>query len=191
MDKQVDKFINKTIVIPFVVYAFCFNTLYPEVGKPDSLKNTVELRRPLVRASIGNAVGIVAGAIVGGITAVGIWGIDAADNPDAGLGNVFIMGAGMYGGGMVGGATGTAIALRQHLSRGQRIKTFALSLAPHLVPSLIVVTGLGVNSQNRPSTLLKVSLTTSVPLSIILPTWYYNSLMKSREFESSRKNKNP
>jgi gas vesicle protein len=176
------------IAITLVICISFFSRVSAMVPQPDSLTKHFDIRSPLVKATIGNSTGMAIGGIIGGITALRIWGIDATDNPDAGLGNVFIMAAGMYYGGVFGAATGTTIALKKGLSQHERIKTFLLSLAPHLLPSRLIMSGLGINDQRRSSTLLKVTFVVSFPLSIGLPAIYYHNLMKKRKPEPLRDN---
>ena len=64
-----------------------------------------------MRASLGTALGVASGTIIGGYTAAGIFRTSSTNNPDAGLGNVGIVFFGIYSGATIGAATGTTIAL--------------------------------------------------------------------------------
>lgn len=131
------------------------------------------------RAILGNIIGIAAGSLLGAFIMPVVWQPITGVRIEPGLGAMGVVLAGMYGGGIIGAATGTTISLRSGITNWERIKIFSLSLAPHLIHAGIVISQVKDTNILTRTNITIVAI--SIPLSAIIPALEYNRIIKTKK----------
>ncbi len=149
----------------FLFWVFITNNI---VFPQEFNQSNEKLNRPnlYLRASLGTALGVASGTIIGGYTAAGIFRTSSTNNPDAGLGNVGIVFFGIYSGATIGAATGTTIALNPK----KRLKGFITALLPYVILTPIILQDVLTQPEwqlsNTSKALVGISIVASISLSV-------------------------